>query len=564
VAEDSGITRRKPLAVYAVTRPGLEIARRLKAALPAADVFVTTKLRESAPPDAIALAAPLGPAVAETFARYECHVFVLSVGATVRLIAPLAEDKRTDPAVVCVDDAARWAVCVLSGHVGRGNQFATEIAAALGAEPVVTTASDALGTLGVDILGRDLGWKLDDPQRNLTRGAAAVVNGTAVMFVQETGEPDWWPLDEPLPPGVSYATSLGAVDPQGYEILLIASDRLLDRTDPAHFANAVVYRPKSLVLGLGCDKHAPAEMVERGVQSLLQEHGLAVASVRELATIDVKRDEPAFVALSRKYGWPLRTFTAAELSTVAGVENPSSTVQRHVGTPAVAEAAALHAAGAERLALAKQTYTEPGADRSMTLAVARIPFAPRPEIPQPKPATPLAVPRGKGLVVIYTGDGKGKTTAALGLMARCLGRGYPVGVVQFIKGKWKTGEQQFAALFPQVAFHVMGRGFTWESEDLTRDRQAAREAWQQGQAMIASGRYFAVILDEITYAINFGFIELAEVLDALRHRPASVHVILTGRNAPAELIAAADLVTEMRNIKHPFDQGMKAQLGIDF
>ena len=118
-------------------------------------------------------------------------------------------------------------------------------------------------------------------------------------------------------------------------------------------------------------------------------------------------------------------------------------------------------------------------------------------------------PKGKGLVVLYTGEGKGKTTAALGLMARCLGRGYPVGVVQFIKGKWKTGERLFAESHPRLTFHVMGRGFTWESDDLEQDRRAAAAAWQQSKEMIRSGDYFVVILDEITYAVNYSFIELA-------------------------------------------------------
>lgn len=173
-------------------------------------------------------------------------------------------------------------------------------------------------------------------------------------------------------------------------------------------------------------------------------------------------------------------------------------------------------------------------------------------------------PKGRGLVVLYTGEGKGKTTAALGLMARCLGRGYPVGVVQFIKGKWKTGERLFAESHPHLTFHVMGLGFTWESADLEQDRRAAAAAWQQSKEMIQSGDHFVVILDEITYAINYGFIELRDVLETLKNRPAGLHVVLTGRDAPPELIEAADMASEMRKIKHPFDQGIRAQMGIDF
>src|SRR6185295_10472467 len=219
--------------------------------LPDADLYVSERFRAQAPPTALALPLPMGPVLADTFAAYDCHVFIISVGAVVRMIAPLLKDKKVDPAVVCVDDAARFSICVLSGHVGRGNAFTDRVAQILSAQSVVTTASDAIGTLTVDILGRELGWTLDDPDRNVTRGCAAVVNAEPVLFVQETGEPDWWPLDQPLPKAIEYAESLDGVDPAKFESLLIASHRDLRRLHPAHFENAVIYRPKSLVLGLG-------------------------------------------------------------------------------------------------------------------------------------------------------------------------------------------------------------------------------------------------------------------------------------------------------------------------
>ncbi|WP_437928087.1 cob(I)yrinic acid a,c-diamide adenosyltransferase [Sorangium sp. So ce291] len=170
----------------------------------------------------------------------------------------------------------------------------------------------------------------------------------------------------------------------------------------------------------------------------------------------------------------------------------------------------------------------------------------------------------KGLVVVYTGHGKGKTTAALGMVFRALGRGMRVAVVQFIKGKWKTGERLFAETLPGLTFLVMGRGFTWESDDLSRDKAAARAAFQEAAALIAGGEQDIVVLDEITYALHYGFIAEEELLAALRARPAHVHVVITGRNAPDALVALADLVTEMKSVKHPFEQGMKAQIGVDF
>jgi cobalt-precorrin 5A hydrolase len=377
---------RKPFAVYAITRHGVEIARRLMPHLSGADLYVSEKLFASAPSEARPLPLPMGPMLADAFTAYDCHVFIISVGAVVRMVAPFLKNKKVDPAVVCVDDAARFAICVLSGHVGRGNLLTERVASALGATPVVTTASDVIGTLTVDILGRDFGWTLDDMDRNVTRGCAAVVNATQVLFVQETGEPNFWPESKPLPEGVAYATSLDGVDARAFEILLVATDREIEASHPECWKNAVVYRPKSLVLGLGCDKEAAPEMVERGVLRFLREHGLSAKSVKAIASIDKKKDELAFLRLSEKYKWPLVVYTAEQLEAAIGTQNPSEIVKRHVGTPGVAEPAALLAAGATDLVVPKRIYTEPGAGRSMTFAVARVPFAKRQVETGPKAA----------------------------------------------------------------------------------------------------------------------------------------------------------------------------------
>jgi cobalt-precorrin 5A hydrolase len=197
-----------------------------------------------------------------------------------------------------------------------------------------------------------------------------------VLFVQETGEPSFWPLDKPLPEGVRYATSLEGVDPSAWEVLLIASDRELRETHRAAWDHAVIYRPKSLVLGVGCDRNTPPILMMRGVQALLAKHGLSPKSVKEIASIDVKQDEPAIRELAATLGVPLRFYPAAELD-AAPMPTPSEMVKKHVGTRGVAEPAALLASGAPELVVPKQVYTEDGAGRSMTLAVARVPFAKR-------------------------------------------------------------------------------------------------------------------------------------------------------------------------------------------
>jgi cobalt-precorrin 5A hydrolase len=373
------IPERKSFAIYAITRHGLTIAQRLLKHLQSADVFVSEKLLDQARSipglaDSLALSLPMGPTLSRTFTTYDCHIFVISIGAVVRMIVPLLRDKKTDPAVVCVDDAARFSICILSGHVGRGNVFTERVAEALDAQAVVTTASDAIGTLTVDILGRDLGWQLDDPNRNVTRGCAAVVNAAPVMFVQETGEANWWQIDKSLPPGISYSTSLDSVNPDAFEILLIASDRDIRDSHPSHWAKAVIYRPKSLVLGIGCDRGSTPAMVERGVRNLLELRRLSIKCIKAVATIDKKSDEAAVIELAQSLACPLRFYSASELDSTLGIENPSATVKKFVGTRGVAEPAALRASGADALLIPKQTYTESGAGRSMTLAVARIPF----------------------------------------------------------------------------------------------------------------------------------------------------------------------------------------------
>ncbi len=172
---------------------------------------------------------------------------------------------------------------------------------------------------------------------------------------------------------------------------------------------------------------------------------------------------------------------------------------------------------------------------------------------------------GEGLLMVHTGDGKGKSTAAFGMAARALGWGYRVGIVQYIKGKWITGERQFFRRFPdQVRYEVMGEGFTWDVADRERDVAAARAAWAKSLEMIADPTLHLVVLDELNIALRYDYLDVAEVVAALQARPPAKHVCVTGRNAKPELLAAADLITEFTAVRHPFEQGFKAQKGIDF
>ncbi len=171
----------------------------------------------------------------------------------------------------------------------------------------------------------------------------------------------------------------------------------------------------------------------------------------------------------------------------------------------------------------------------------------------------------KGLVIVHTGTGKGKTSAALGMVVRAIGHGMKVGVVQFVKGAMETGEAAVFAHFPNVEFKPMGEGFTWDTQDRNRDIAVAREAWNEVKRMIADDSYDMVLADELNIVLRYDYLPLDEVLEALAAKPAMTHVIITGRNAPEALKGAADLVTEMTLVKHPFrEQGVKAQRGIEY
>jgi cob(I)alamin adenosyltransferase len=171
----------------------------------------------------------------------------------------------------------------------------------------------------------------------------------------------------------------------------------------------------------------------------------------------------------------------------------------------------------------------------------------------------------KGLVMVHTGKGKGKSTAGFGVIFRAIGNGMKVGIVQFVKGKWETGERRVLDAFPdQVTLETMGEGFTWETQDRQRDIAAARAAWDKAKQMIMDDEHDVVLCDELNIVLRYDYLPIEEVIDVLKAKPEMKHVIITGRNAKDELIDFADLVTEMTQIKHPFRSGVKAQKGIEF
>jgi cobalt-precorrin 5A hydrolase/precorrin-3B C17-methyltransferase len=337
------------IGLISVTKAGHTAARRL----------------EQAWPDARRYDAPAAEALPSAFHECDAIVSFLAVGATVRLLAPLLTSKTEDPAVVCVDENLRYAVPVLGAHQGGGNDLARRVAAILGAEPVVTTASDAAGGAGLDAFGADLGFTVE-PGSDLAAVGAAILSGDRVTF---TSDQDW-PLPA-LPPNVVRTDR-----PEPGVPAVVVTDQKINWNERGAFtwppslrggvgaSRGVVFRPPSLRVGVGASRGAPAEEIGQLIDGVLGKLGVSPDSVRYLATVDAKADEPGLQSAAAERGWPVRTFPASRLAAVP-VPNPSEVVRRAVGTPSVAEAAALLEPGSELIAAKR-------ASAHATVAVARV------------------------------------------------------------------------------------------------------------------------------------------------------------------------------------------------
>lgn len=359
-----------PPAFAAITKRGAAMAARAAREYPGATLYVRAPWDEgleSLDADLVRVEGPLREAVPGLMANHDPIVFFAALGAVVRLIAPHLKNKREDPAVLALDEGGRFVIPVVSGHLGGANDHARKLAAILGATPVITTASDAVGTLPVDILGRTQGWEVHAEPEVLTRVAAAIVNRQPVALLQEHGGGHWRRAFDPFPANVAMVESAAEADPETHEALL-----LISRNDPpvdiqATWAGRLVhYRPprgqgEALSVGLGCDRGTPLKTVEEALDDALAATFLDGDDIRVLATIDKKRDEAAFLELAEKRNLPLTFYSAEELARVP-VPHPSETVMKYVGTPSVSEAAALLAGQTEAEDLLVEKHRHKGAD----------------------------------------------------------------------------------------------------------------------------------------------------------------------------------------------------------
>lgn len=343
-------------AVVAITKHGVEMARKLQSRFgPSADVYYMSKFAKG---DEQARSIQLFegsvrmlfPAL---FPNYQGLIVIISLGAVVRMIAPLLQDKKVDPAVVVVDDKGEHVISVLSGHLGGANELTHEVAAALEARPVITTASDVQKTIAVDLFGRRFGWVWDSAEK-LTPVSASVVNEERVAVIRESGEPNWWTHDRPLPSHIRvYSHASEAMEEPTDAVLLITHRLLSPEEERVLLRNGVVYRPKVVTLGIGCNKGTSAEEIEAVIQETLEELQYSIRSVKAVCTIDLKKDEAGLLDVCRKYGWEFVYYTPEQLNEVE-LEAPSDTVFRFTGAYGVSEPAAKLYIGRAELSLTKK------------------------------------------------------------------------------------------------------------------------------------------------------------------------------------------------------------------
>lgn len=358
------------IALIAVTQQGVTRAYQLRRQLTRGDVYRPERYGPATAAWDHCYDTALATQVTTLFAQYDQLVFFLATGAVTRLIAPCLVSKTTDPGVLTVDEAGRFVIPLLSGHQGGANAFARTVAGHLGATPVITTASDVIGGLSLDLLAETCGW-VPEPAARLKDAAMALVNQEPVAIIQELGRPGQWLHAWDLPPHVTWVSQPAALPAQDFRAVVWITDRLVADLHGLAPERILWLRPPSLVLGMGCERGLPLAALEDGLSQFLTQTGFAKASLSTLASLDRKADERAMLDAARDAGWQTCFYSAAELSQVPGIAHPSQAVEQCVGTPGVAEPAALLAAQAEHLLAEKQVVTSTHASQRMTFALAR-------------------------------------------------------------------------------------------------------------------------------------------------------------------------------------------------
>jgi len=348
------------VSILAITKNGIKIGLELKKISSSWQIYAPSKFSDNNS-QIEWYAESTSKKIAELFQSNDALVCIFSLGAVIRLLSPYLKDKKTDPAVLVIDDTAKFVISVLSGHIGGANQLTEEIAAKLGATSVITTAADVNKTIAVDLLGKEFGWKIDDDS-TVTKVSAFMVNEEKIGVFQDTGNKDWW--NKKLPSNVTIYSSINEMKNSQSKGFLIISDKIIEDVDILE--NSVVYRPPTLVLGIGLHVDTTKETISEGLNLCLEKYNLSRKSIAKLVSIKKDNEVQGLIDLGKEMNVPIEYFQKEELAAIE-IPNPSETVQAFEGTPSVSEAAAIKSSGGT-LVVEKQKFPP-----NLTIAIARIP-----------------------------------------------------------------------------------------------------------------------------------------------------------------------------------------------
>jgi cobalt-precorrin 5A hydrolase len=346
------------VAILAITKNGIKIASSIKQLFPNWEIFAPTKFADNTV-NAVWYNEQTAVKIAELFGKFDGIVCLFSLGAVIRLISSYLKDKKTDPAVIVIDDKANFVISALSGHLGGANELTEEIAKKLGATAVITTAADVNKTIAVDLLGKEFGWKIEDDS-NVTRISALMVNEEKIGVYQDAGEKKWWKGE--LPKNVTIYETLERLLQSDSKGFLLISDREFDDDISK---NAVIYRPQTLVAGIGLHVDTTKDKIKESLNFCLQKYRLSPRSIAKFVSLKKPEEIQGLVEAGMELGIPVEYFERDELSKIS-IPNPSDTVQAFEGTPSVSEAAALKAS-AGKLVVEKQKFPP-----DLTIAIARM------------------------------------------------------------------------------------------------------------------------------------------------------------------------------------------------
>jgi cobalt-precorrin 5A hydrolase len=347
------------VAIVCITKNGINISKRIKEKIPSASIYAQSKHKDSSD-GIIWFEKNTKIMIEEIFKEYDSIICIFSLGAVIRLISNLLVDKKTDPAVIVIDDKANFVISALSGHLGGANSLSKHIADILNSTAVITTAADVNETIAVDLLGNDFKWRIENFE-NVTKVSAHMVNEEKIGVYQDTGETKWW--NKELPKNVTIVDDIDELKSDNFRAGLIISDKII--TDQLLIGKSVIYRPKSLVVGLGFHWDTTQKDIEDGIMKVLKENGLSFLSIRNLSTIDRGKSPASLGSFSDKHGIPLEFFEKEKLNKIM-VPNPSDVVKKYEGTSSVSEASSILSSGGE-LIITKQKFPP-----NLTVAVCRI------------------------------------------------------------------------------------------------------------------------------------------------------------------------------------------------